>query len=80
MIAPVLQFIYQWTLNPPIAGGQNDGNGQITYIYRSNKILDALTGEDIWGINIYKGDGNWTKTSGCLETKDTNEFINKHKI
>jgi len=80
MIDPVLQFLYQWTLKPPITGGQNDGNGKITYIYRSNKVVDALSGEDIWGINIYTGDGNWTRGSSCLETKDTNSFIDKYKI
>lgn len=80
MIDPVLQFIYQWTLKIPITGGQSDGNGGATYTYRSNKIVDALSGEEIWGINIYKGDGHWTKAHGAVETKYTNEFINKHKI
>ena len=80
MINPVLQFLYQWTLKSPISGASNDGSGNISYTYRSNKIVDALCGEDMWGIDIYKGDGHFTRSGTVLKTTDTNDFINKYKI
>ena len=80
MIEPVIQFVYQWTLKSEITGAEGHCSGDVFYHYRSNKLEDALSSDDIWCINIYTGDGQYTLYSASLNTAETNDFIKEHLI
>lgn len=80
MINPVMQFLYQWTLNDPIRGAQNDGDGDIKYIYRSTKIAEAFSAEEFWCIDVYAGNGTSSRISQTMDTKEVNDFISKYTI